>query len=85
MSKCPQMLAFKHSTKPSLPAYPFMKVLVSSREDPTLLHANNTDADQSAHLRSPISAPIVHLFESIDKTRIRGLRQRETQTSPTSY
>ena len=26
MSQCPQMLAFKHSTKPSLPAYPFMKV-----------------------------------------------------------
>ena len=41
-----------------------MKLLASSREDPTLLHANNTDADQSAHLHSPISAPVVHILEN---------------------
>ena len=62
MSKCPQMLAFKLLTKPLLLAYPFVKVLASSREDPTLLHVNNTDTDQSAHLLSPISALIVHYF-----------------------
>ena len=52
-------------TEPLLLDYPFMKLLASSREDPTLLHANNTDADQSAHLRSPISAPVVRFPESI--------------------
>ena len=53
------------STKSSLLAYPFMKVLASSSEDPTLLHADNTDVNQSAHLLSPISAHVVCFFENI--------------------
>ena len=53
------------STEPSLLPYPFMKLLASSREDPTLLQSNNTDADQSAHSRSPIYAPVVRLLDSI--------------------
>ena len=83
------MLAFKHMTKPSLLAYPFWRFW--PLHEKILLCCMRTIQTQiSLRTCAVPSAPLMFTFSKAygplrDKTRIRGLRQSETQTSPTSY